>query len=101
VIGRPLPRICADAPRIRTNLAIGRLSVEGDLWSGTVRASTRARPVFFCVADFGERCKEKEAWILRISLNRVVLPKIDAFSSTSKERVARHQQGLWGPFLIK
>jgi hypothetical protein len=31
----------------------------------------------------------------------VVLPKIDAFSSTSKERVARHQQGLWGPFLIK
>jgi hypothetical protein len=41
--------------------AIGRLSSEGDLWSGTVRALTRARPVFFCVNDFGERCNDKEA----------------------------------------
>lgn len=35
--------------------------MEGDLWLGTVRAETRARPVFFCVTDFGERCNEKEA----------------------------------------
>ena len=34
---------------------------EGDLWSGTVRATTRARPVFFCVTDFEKRCNEKEA----------------------------------------
>jgi len=41
--------------------AIGRLSLEGDLWSGTVRALTRARPVFFCVTDFRERSNEKQA----------------------------------------
>jgi hypothetical protein len=33
---------------------------KGDLWSGTVRASTRACPVFFYVTDFGEGCNEKE-----------------------------------------
>jgi hypothetical protein len=46
---------------VKSVSAIGRLSSEGDLWSGTVRASTRARPVFFCVNDFGKRCNEKVA----------------------------------------
>jgi hypothetical protein len=46
---------------VKSVSAIGRLSIEGDLWSGTVRALTRACPVFFCVTDFGKRCNEKEA----------------------------------------
>ena len=46
---------------VKSVSAIGRLSREGDLWSGTVRAQTRARPVFFGVTDFGKRCNEKEA----------------------------------------
>ena len=60
---------------VKSVSAIGRLSEEGDLWSGTVRAQTRARPVFFCVTDFGKRCNEKEAkyeetnfvrWVVKI-----------------------------------
>src|SRR5689334_23165432 len=49
------------AALVKSVSAIGRLSLEGDLWSGTVRALTRASPVFFCLTDFGMRCNEKEA----------------------------------------
>jgi len=45
---------------VKSVSAIGRLSREGDLWSGTVRAQTRARPVSF-VTDFMQRCNGKEA----------------------------------------
>ena len=41
--------------------AIGRLSVEGDLWLGTVRADNTGASRLFYVTDFGEGCNEKEA----------------------------------------
>jgi len=41
--------------------AIGRLSREGDLWSGTACARYTGASRLFFVADLVKRCNEKEA----------------------------------------
>ncbi len=71
---------------VKSVSAIGRLSTKVICGQGPSVLITRARPVFFCVTDFGEGCNEKEAKIEETNFVKWVI-KIVRWESAA--RVAR------------
>src|SRR6266853_3560004 len=74
--------------------AIGRLSSEGDLWSGLRRCLRIGVARLFCVMDFGERCNEKERRIEETKIVKRMVKIVKRVSRCLSEKLP--PRGLLG-----
>jgi hypothetical protein len=85
--------MCGFGALLESGSAIVRLSKEGDLWLGTVRADNTGASRLFCLIDFGWRCNEKETkneetnfvkWMVKIVKGSLILAALAKRESIKK-----------------